>query len=94
MMGTQKGISAQQYGKHPFREPVEEIKTVLGTDTESGLSRARISELQKQYGENKLAGQGGVKWYAVLLKQISNAMILVSFEFFPSIREKSKISPL
>ena len=36
-----------------------------------------MQEAQRKYGPNKLEGEGRVRWYSVLLKQISNAMILV-----------------
>ena len=57
--------------------PAEQLRADLETDFEVGLTRAKATELKSRYGENKLTGEGGVKWYTVLLKQISNAMILV-----------------
>ncbi|KZF24870.1 Na+-exporting ATPase [Xylona heveae TC161] len=72
-----KGGEKQEYVKHPFLLSVDDVVQHLHTDIEKGLSSARILELQKQYGQNKLEGEGGVKWYSVLMKQISNAMILV-----------------
>jgi P-type Na+/K+ transporter len=79
-MGTSKGSGTlQQYEKHPFQLPIEDLVSHLGgIDLDHGLSPNQISELRSKYGENKLEGEGGVKWYAVLFKQISNAMILVS----------------
>lgn len=65
------------YPKHPFRLSSEEVIHHLQVDTEAGLALAQAKELQSKYGQNKLAGEGGVKWYSVLMKQISNAMILV-----------------
>lgn len=77
-MGSGKGsVVQQEYPKHPFQLTVDEVKEHLGTDTEHGLRASQVSEKSNQYGENKLMGEGGVKWYSVLLKQISNAMILV-----------------
>lgn len=81
-MGTaNKAGAAQEYPQHPFTLPTEEVSQHLNTDILSGLSRAKAQEYKSKYGENKLSDQGGVKWYAVLLKQASNAMILVSCPF-------------
>ena len=75
-MGKSKFIE-QQYSFHPFLLALQEVYQQLGTNKETGLSTQQARESQQQYGPNKLEGEGGVKWYAVLLKQISNAMILV-----------------
>ncbi|KAF2020519.1 Na+-exporting ATPase [Aaosphaeria arxii CBS 175.79] len=78
-MGTSKKAGAsQQYDRHPFQSSIEELVSQLGgVDVDQGLRPNQISELRSKYGENKLEGEGGVKWYAVLFKQISNAMVLV-----------------
>ncbi|KAK8238261.1 P-type Na+-ATPase [Phyllosticta capitalensis] len=77
-MGSRKASATKQvYEKHPFQLSVDDLKSQLGTNIESGLSSRQIGELQQKYGENKLSGEGGVKWYTILLKQISNAMLLV-----------------
>jgi Na+-exporting ATPase len=73
-----KGPAAPDYQRHPFQQTAEETIQFLQTDTDSGLAPAKAKELQSKYGPNKLTGEGGVKWYSVLLKQVSNAMILVS----------------
>lgn len=67
-----------EYPRHPFQLTSEEVLKHLQTDADSGLAPAKAKELQSKYGANKLSGEGGVKWYSVLLKQVSNAMILVS----------------
>lgn len=88
MPSEKKAGTGQQYEKHPFQLSIEELSKHLGDiHVETGLSPAQVQELRSKYGENKLEGQGGVKWYAVLFKQISNAMILVSilpFHIFPT----------
>lgn len=77
-MGSGKGSEVrQEYPKHPFQLSVDEVKEHLGVHPEQGLSASQVSQKRSQYGENKLMGEGGVKWYSVLMKQISNAMILV-----------------
>lgn len=76
-MSPSKGRAAQEYPHHPFVLPIDEIYRTLGTNGETGLAPIKVQETQGQYGPNKLDGEGGVQWYSVLLKQISNAMILV-----------------
>lgn len=70
--------TAQQYERHPFQLSIAQLSESLQTHIESGLGVQQAEEYRTRYGENKLAGDAGVKWYEVFLKQISNAMILVS----------------
>lgn len=78
MFGSKKASTERQdYTKHPFLLSIDETTGALQTDIETGLSAVRVQEAQRKYGPNKLEGEGGVKWYSLLLKQISNAMILV-----------------
>ncbi|KAI9889663.1 MAG: Na+ ATPase [Vezdaea aestivalis] len=74
---SSKSSRLQEYSKLPFLLSVDETAGELSTNVECGLSPATAKTLEGEYGQNKLAGQGGVKWYTVLMKQISNAMILV-----------------
>jgi hypothetical protein len=79
MSTSKKPGTLQQYDKHPFQLSVDElIQHLGGINLEQGPTPSQISELRSKYGENKLEGEGSVKWYAVLFKQVSNAMILVS----------------
>ena len=93
-MGTSKPSSIpQQYEHHPFQLSLDQIVLQLQTHLESGLNRAQASNLQSRYGENKLAEEGAVRWYSVLLKQISNAMILVAnLEQSTEIKQRLNIS--
>jgi len=79
-MGSgKKAGTSQLYEKHPYQLSITQLTEHLGgTDVENGLNPTQVQELRSKYGENKLEGQGSVKWYSVLFKQISNAMILVS----------------
>jgi Na+-exporting ATPase len=63
--------------KHPFLLSIEDVVQQLNTSIESGLSAAKVQEIQRNHPPNELEGGGGVPWYKVLLKQCSNAMILV-----------------
>lgn len=76
-MGKKGENAEQNYPKQPFLLSVEEIVDHLQTRIESGLSTAQVDQYQDKYGPNKLSGEGGVAWYSILGKQISNAMILV-----------------
>lgn len=67
----------QAFQQHPFLLPIDQIVADLRTNTNSGLTAVQAQENKASYGENKLRGEGGVQWYSVLFKQISNAMILV-----------------
>lgn len=68
----------QNYSKQPFLLPVNDITQYLQTNTDSGLSESQAKQYQEKYGANKLDTDGGIPWYALLMKQIANAMILVS----------------
>ena len=74
---SSKASKKQEYSRHPFLLPVDSLIDQLSTNFETGLSPVKAQEGQRNYGPNKLEGEGGVQWYSVLLKQISNAMILV-----------------
>ncbi|KAF9364594.1 Na+ ATPase [Mortierella sp. NVP85] len=52
---------------------VEELKTSIL----EGLSSEEAAARLKTYGPNELEGNGGVKWYKVLLRQVANALVLV-----------------
>lgn len=68
--------------RHPFLLSVEDVARQLGTNIETGLSARQVAELRNEFPPNELEGGGGVSWYKILLKQISNAMILVSRHLF------------
>lgn len=68
----------QEYSPHPFLLSLDELYRLFGnTNADTGVTQLKAREAQDKYGPNKLKGEGVVQWYSVLLKQISNAMILV-----------------
>ena len=69
--------SEQNYNKQPFLLSVDNILNHHKTNTEVGLTSSQASQQQTQYGLNRLESDGGIAWYSILGKQISNAMILV-----------------
>ena len=72
---------SQTYERHPFALSIDDICQLLNTNIETGLDNTKVQDAQIKYESNKLGDQGGVEWYSVLLKQVSNAMILVFFIF-------------
>lgn len=82
MPSKKDGIN-QEYEQHPFLLSIDRLSQELDTNIDTGLSDAKVGQLQEKYGANRLSGEGGVKWYTLLGKQISNAMILVSSIPFP-----------
>ncbi|OCK80310.1 calcium ATPase [Lepidopterella palustris CBS 459.81] len=66
-MGTKNISSATQHRSDTFQATWH---------VESGLGAAQVNELQGQYGKNTLASEGGVRWYAVLLKKIPSAEVV------------------
>jgi len=77
---------------HPFLLSVEEVVQQMGTNLESGLSSTQVKELQSKYPLNELEGQGGVEWYRILIKQLLNAMILVSHFKMRTTSDQAKLT--
>lgn len=71
----------QATSPHPFLLSIQDVAQQLKTSIETGLSKRQVADLQKDYPANELEGGGGIAWYKILIKQMSNAMILVSNAF-------------
>ncbi|KAG0053107.1 Na+ ATPase [Gryganskiella cystojenkinii] len=56
---------------------VEQTEKHLETSTFEGLSSEEATNRLKQYGHNELEGNGGVKWYKVLWRQVANVLVCV-----------------
>jgi P-type Na+/K+ transporter len=67
----------QDFDKEVYKLTIEEAIDSLKTNKDTGLTSAEAQSRQQRYGVNAIEGDGGVKWYSLLMKQISNAMILV-----------------
>jgi hypothetical protein len=73
--------------RHPFLLSVEDVAQQLETNIHTGLSARQVVELHNEFPPNELDSGGGASWHTILIKQISNAMILVSqHEFWTSNR--------
>lgn len=66
-----------EYPKHPFLLTVDETVQAVGTDLEKGLSTQQVNEAQEKYPRNEFEVSKTIPWYAILSKQLFNAMILV-----------------
>lgn len=77
-MARRKQQAVQRTDRHPFLLSVEETARQLETSTETGLSARKVQELQRECPRNELEDEGGIAWYRILIKQLTNAMILVS----------------
>ncbi|KAK0736109.1 hypothetical protein B0T21DRAFT_383747 [Apiosordaria backusii] len=70
---------AGEFPKHPFLLTAEETAQALGTNIDKGLTSAQVKELQAKYPTNELDVGGSIAWYAIFIRQLANAMILVLF---------------
>ena len=61
-----------------YRLTPEEIATQLSTDLIQGLTKQEAKRRCDVVGENTLEGSGGVSIWKVLLRQVANALTLVS----------------
>ncbi len=77
MINSRERKELQVYERHPFVLPLEKIYQCLNTNKDTGLDDVKVQAAHRKYELNKLNGDGGVQWYTVLVKQVSNAMILV-----------------
>jgi Na+-exporting ATPase len=72
-----KSLQIPKTDRHPFILSYEDVANQLETNVETGLTARKVSELHGKVSKNVLDDGGGVAWYSILIKQISNAMILV-----------------
>jgi len=55
------------------------LASLYGVDMSSGLSTKVAAERLSRDGPNKLTDTGGITWWSVLVRQISNSLTLVRF---------------
>ena len=63
--------------KRPFDRDPAELAKYLHTSLSSGLDDSQVQNRLKLYGKNLLKGQGKVTVWAVLWRQVSNAMTVI-----------------
>ena len=56
---------------------VDQVAEHYSTNTLEGLTSQEATARLKIYGNNELQGNGGVKWYKVLWRQLANALVVV-----------------
>jgi hypothetical protein len=56
---------------------IDQVEKHYNTSTVEGLSSAEATARLKEYGANELQGDGGVKWYKVLWRQVANALVVI-----------------
>jgi hypothetical protein len=69
---------AGQFDRHPFLLTPSAVASALKTDVDKGLNSAQVAQLQQEYPRNELDVGGAIPWYTIFIKQLFNAMILVS----------------
>ncbi|KAI5777916.1 hypothetical protein EDC01DRAFT_635358 [Geopyxis carbonaria] len=65
-------------GTNPHTVGPESVATALGVSLSAGLNTADAQQRLEKDGPNKLTSDGGLKWYTVLGRQVSNSLTLVS----------------
>lgn len=63
--------------KRPFDRDPTELAEYLHTSLSSGLDDSQVQNRLKLYGKNLLKGQGKITVWAVLWRQVSNAMTAI-----------------
>jgi Na+-exporting ATPase len=56
----------------------EAVIRELGTNSDDGLTSAEVKERLEKYGQNILEGDEGVSIAKIFIRQVANAMMLVS----------------
>ncbi|KAF9428111.1 Na+ ATPase [Entomortierella beljakovae] len=56
---------------------VEQTEKHCNTSILEGLTASEAANRLKTYGLNELQGNGGVKWYKVLWRQVANALVVI-----------------
>jgi Na+-exporting ATPase len=58
--------------------PIDNVLSQLASDPEDGLTAAEAAGRLQEYGQNVLEGDEGVSIVKIVIRQIANAMMLVS----------------
>ncbi|KAF9933858.1 Na+ ATPase [Linnemannia zychae] len=74
-MGKQTVKLEPETSFHTFT--VDQTAQYYTTSITEGLSSSEAADRLKKYGPNELQGDGGVKWYKVLWRQVANALVVI-----------------
>jgi len=73
-----KSKTVQVEKETPFHTlSVEQVADHYGTNIYEGLTSEEAANRLKTHGYNELQGNGGVKWYKVLWRQVANTLVLI-----------------
>ena len=67
----------------PHALSYDDVSNEIGANTEDGLTAAEVQSRLEQYGRNELDDGPGVQPVKILVRQVANAMMLVSQPDFP-----------
>lgn len=72
-------VNSQQYLSQPAHSlTFQDVINQLGTNSDDGLTSGDAHQRLEKYGENMLEGDKGVSFAKIVIRQIANAMMLVS----------------
>lgn len=66
------------FDRHPFLLPSADVAAILETDVDNGLTSEQVARLQQEHPPNELEVEGAIPWHTIFVKQLFNAMILVT----------------
>ncbi|KAI9644318.1 potassium/sodium eff [Ciborinia camelliae] len=76
-MSSQENSPSYTTSPHAFLLTPQDAASQLSTNLETGLTARQVQTIQTSHPPNELNTGGSISWYKILIKQISNAMILV-----------------
>lgn len=77
--GQSQAVDSLEYLSQPAHSlPFESVINELRTSSEDGLTSEGAKQNLDKYGENMLEGDKGVSLAEIFIRQIANAMMLVS----------------
>jgi hypothetical protein len=94
--GSQSSNDAisQSYLSQPAHSlSVEAVLHELGTNPDDGLPTAEVNQRLEKYGQNILEGDEGVSIAKIFIRQVANAMMLVSDSGMPQRNRRRQKKP-
>ncbi len=69
---------AASFPRHPFLLSAQEVAESLETHLDRGLSVNQVTQASQKYPPNELQVSGAISWHTIFIRQLFNAMVLVS----------------